>query len=411
VTASIRIAVVSDIHASELDGDDSYVASQPNDLQRGTEPLRDLLRYVRTHEIKADYLMCPGDIANKADAIGLAHGWRQLHLLARELGAALIAAPGNHDIITHAESADSRAHLKQLLPSFPSGNIDADELFWRDGWLLHEEPDHRILVIDSTSEFPRYPITGTSDPSIWAPYSEAIERGSFPTHLAPQLDDLFDALAPKINIALVHHHPQEHQLKRHLKDGYGPMRDGDSLIDLLSRHPEMGRWLVIHGHKHIPQLSAATGTTSNGPLMLCAASLGAKLWAPVNTVARNQFHLLTVSNQEPDIIGAVRGIVDSYHWGFGEGWQRSERRGAGLPASSGFGHGGDFRETVQRVRLSIEDTGAQYISYSDILASTPELPYMPPADFDLVEAELDRLGYEFARGRDDRIMQLFRRAD
>jgi metallophosphoesterase superfamily enzyme len=408
VTDTVRLAVVSDIHATDIDGADSYVSSTPTDLQRGNEPLRDLLTYVKRHALKADYLVCPGDIANKADAVGLAHGWRQLNLLAKELEAKLVAAPGNHDLVTRAESADPRQALKQLLPSFPMGDLVMDEHFWRTGWTLSEHPTHRILIIDSTFEYPKYPATGETNPIRWRPYKKAIERGSFPSALSDTLSDLFDGLEPKINIAIVHHHPQEHQLKQHLKDEYGPMTRGDSLIELLSQHPEMGKWFIIHGHKHIPMLSSAAGLHSNGPLILCAASLGSKLWPPVTTVARNQFHMVSLSNQAPLVPGTLRGTVESHHWGFGEGWQRSERRGAGLRATSGFGHAGDFREIAQRIRLLMQSTEDAFVSFPELVAKVPELPYLLPTDFDFMENELLRHGLEFARGNDDRIMQLFK---
>lgn len=408
--SELRIAVMSDIHAGERESNWTHVVAEPPVARRGQQPLSDLARLVEDSGLKADYLVVPGDIANQADAVGLAYGWRKAHAVAEQLEARLVAAPGNHDVVTRAASADPRYLLKNLLPTFPTGDATADAHFWERGWCLIEREDHRILLLDSTVDFPEFPIGAVEGDDDWKTYIAAIDRGGFPEDVEEELDSRFRNCSEKLNLAVLHHHPQEHQLRTYLQDGYGAMRRGGDLLDLLSRHAQMGRWIVVHGHKHIPQLVNAVGATSNGPLVLCAASLGAKIWDPVNTVARNQFHLITASAADSSTTGSLMGAVESYTWGYGEGWQLSERRGSGLPGNSGFGCAEDFRTVGAHIERVMEGEELQFIPYSDLVEAVPQLPYLLPRDWDFLEDHLEVRGYAFTRNRQQRIVQLARMA-
>ncbi|MBX3104001.1 MAG: metallophosphoesterase [Cryobacterium sp.] len=405
---TLTLAVLSDIHAGERVGDDTHVITEPPRARPRLQPLNDLVSFFDEQQLEVDYLVVPGDISNRADAVGLQYGWRKLHALSAQLGAPLLAVPGNHDVITHRPSLDSREMLKNLLPTFPAGLASLDDEFWGQGWTSVEKSDHRFVLFDSTFGYPDFPTGGTTDEDAYAVYLEELNRGSFPVSVEDSLEAYLRTAEPKLNIAVLHHHPQEHQLNAYLRDPYGPMRRGGELIDLLSRHPELGRWLVIHGHKHIPQLSNATSATSNGPTILCAASTGAKMWSPIDTVTRNQFHVIKVSNEPGQVGGSLQGIVASYMWGYGAGWQVAERRGAGLPASSGFGYSGDFRLLGAKIAEYMDDRGLQFSSYGDLLAVAPELPYQLPLDFEYLEGDLERRGFKFSRDREDRLMQLAR---
>ncbi|MEV7135737.1 metallophosphoesterase [Arthrobacter sp. NPDC093128] len=404
----LRIAIVSDIHAGTSDARATHVLAGPSALARGLQPLSDLVHLIGDEGLEADYLVVPGDIANQADAGGLAYGWRKVHEIAENLGAEMIAVPGNHDVVTHSSSADPRAMLKKLLPTFPTGDATIDATFWDKGWAVCESDDHRILMIDSTCAFPPFPTWAVVGDADWHDYMRAIDRGSFPEAMENELDEYIRAADPKLNFVVVHHHPQEHQHKSYLQDEYGAMNRGADLLDLLSRHPRAGRWILIHGHRHIPQLVNAITTTSNGPLVLCAASLGAKLWSPVDTIARNQFHIVDATDEDTSFPGSVRGSVESYTWGYGDGWHASERRGAGLPSTSGFGCSDDFRLVSQQILAHMDDNKLQFIEYAALKGVVPQLPYMLPKDLEFLEGDLEMKGFGFMRDRQNRLRQVIR---
>ena len=405
---TLRIAVASDIHAGTKSTAWTHVLAGSTAFPRGTQPLSDLGHHIDDTGIRADYLIVPGDIADQADAVGLDYGWRQVHSIAKRLEAELVAVPGNHDVVTRTESNDPRALLKNLLPSFPLDDPVIGEQFWQKGWSVSERADHRILMIDSTFGFPKFPSGFGKGDQKWDEYLQALDRGSFPDSIENDLDEYFRNASPSFNIAVVHHHPQEHQLKSFLQDEYGAMHRGPDLLDLLSRHPRIGRWILIHGHRHIPQLVNAVTLTSNGPLIVCAASLGAKLWSPVDTVARNQFHIIEATDQDTSFPGSLRGSIESYTWGYGVGWYDSERQGAGLPSMSGFGCSDDYRLVSQKIALHMEANNLAFLRYSELLIVAPQLPYMLPRDFEYLEGDLEEKGFNFMRDRQNRLSQISR---
>lgn len=404
----MRIAIASDIHAGTSDSRATHVLAGPSSHARGLQPLSDLIHLIDDDGISADYLVVPGDIANQADAGGLAYGWRKIHQIADKLGAEVIAVPGNHDVVTHSASSDPRAMLKKLLPTFPAGDATTDAIFWDQGWAALEKLDHRILMIDSTFAFPRFPTWAVEGDSDWREYMSAIDKGSFPESIENQLEEYIRVAEPKLNFVVIHHHPQEHQQKSYLQDEYGAMNRGADLLDLLSRHPRAGRWILIHGHRHIPQLVNAVTTTGNGPLVLCAASLGAKLWSPVDTITRNQFHIVDATDEDVSFLGSVRGSVESYTWGYGDGWRSSERRGAGLPSVSGFGCSDDFRLVSRQILAYMDENKLQFVEYSALKAVVPQLPYMLPKDLEFLEGDLEVKGLGFMRDRRNRLRQVIR---
>jgi predicted MPP superfamily phosphohydrolase len=404
--SSVRLAVISDLHADGSDTGFSYISTEPPTARANQHPLIDLFKL----DITADYLIVPGDVTNRADHAGLSYAWRRLHQLANHLKARLISIPGNHDVVTHSHAEDRREMLKNLLPTFPTGDPRADDDFWRRGWMLLDESDHRLLLLDSTIGFPRFPQGVDSETEEFREYLKSIDRGSLTTTVEDDLENLLDQLnGSKINILLVHHHPQEHQLQEYLQDEYGPMFRGGRLLDTVSNHPAKGRWIVIHGHKHVPQLVNAVSVTSNGPLVLCAASAGARLWPPVNTITRNQIHILTATDDEVEGTESLRGTVESYTWGFGKGWYFSDRQGSGLPPHSGFGCAQDFRVIASRIENEMTTGNKKFIDFDALVQRVPQIPYLLPRDFDFLEDALEEKGFEFRRSRAGRLTELIRK--
>lgn len=403
--ADLRIAIASDIHADSQPGRDSHVVMEPHSAM--SDPIEDLFDFVRARGIRTDYLIAPGDLTNKADTTAFSYAWQRLHSLADALGASLIAAPGNHDLVTRSAVPDPAAHLRYLMPSFPTGDASLDDSFWRDGFTIIENEDHRILVLNSCADFPPFPV-GAVDPSPeWTEYLEALNRGGFPVEVEAKLKSALMGLERKLNIAVLHHHPQEHQLKEKFRDSYGPMRRGDQLLAVLNDHPGMGRWFIVHGHKHIPQLVHAGGALADNLVLFCAASLGAELWSPISTVTRNQFHVVSITDRPEAGLGTLRGVVESYFWGYGIGWMEPQRRGCGLPAVGGFGCMDDFRDLALQVAELMD--GKEFLPYEAVVAGIRRLPFQTPTQFDALEEQLQSLGLELMRDSKERVSQVLRR--
>ncbi|CAH0231291.1 3',5'-cyclic adenosine monophosphate phosphodiesterase CpdA [Microbacterium sp. Bi98] len=405
----LRFAIMSDIHADEQENSDTRIYLEPAHAHRGQYPMADLHHLIQELSLTADYLLLPGDTANKANADGLQYGWRKSHGIASLLGARLIATAGNHDVITHAPSTDRWQMLRDLLPGFPTGDAALDRQYWARGWCVLEQADHRILVLNSTADFPPYPADPLSPEGV--EYFGYIERGGLLPTVEDEVRAFLASAQPKINVAMIHHHPLEHQLASHLQDSYGPMRRGGELIELFTNAHSSGRWLVLHGHKHIPQLVRATSVSSNGPIVLCAGSLGAKIWDPVDTVARNQFHVLELEDRAPEHGSTLIGAVESFSWGVGVGWYRAERKGSGLPARAGFGSNADPAHLAARVDALVPDSPGAFLPYCDLVGELEDLPYLMPADEEALEFHLAGRGLRALRGADNQVELVGRKAE
>lgn len=406
---TLRLAVVSDIHAYRETSDETYVVTEPPPSRRNEQPVADLLRFVEGRGLQADYVVCPGDLSDQADDPGKLYAWNQLHELARRLGAGdVLAAPGNHDLTTYTQVADPAATLKNLEPPYPTGERSSSQQFWDEGFVILDRADHRFLITDSCRGFPPHPGSDCSDEEFDA-YKTALSRGSFPEDLQDRIEAALSTLDERpINIALCHHHPVEHERRELFKDSYGPMHRGEQLLRILEDNYQCGRWLVIHGHKHVPQLIGTAGASANGPVLLCSASTGGKLWHPVVSATRNQFHIVSLDRNEVAGLARLRGTITSYSWGFGTGWDISGRKLSGLPGHCGFGMSHDHRDLAASMLQYLSDRALEFASWSEVTEALPVTKYQGPQDQEMLEHYLLDLGLVLVRDSEDHVLQLGR---
>jgi predicted MPP superfamily phosphohydrolase len=411
MSETLRIAVLSDLHADATSNDDTYIVASPPNPLPGFHPLTDLVSYVRLpNQVEdVDIVLCPGDLANKSSTLGKQYGWNQLQVIAKELAADhLIASPGNHDVETRTYTADPAADLKALNPSFPTTDSTQDAAFWRQGYAFIEGDNFRILNINSCHGFPTHPGPNATD-DVMNQYLQLLNRGTFPESMEAELHkELRTKDEKSVNILLCHHHPVEHQLVASFQDWYGPMNRGADLIRMLDAYPAVGRWIVVHGHKHVPLLTT-TGFSANSPVIFCSASVGGRLWHPVVTVTRNQFHVVEFElDANPDLPN-LRGTIESHVWGFGRGWYRPNRDG-GLPAECGFGPQHDHRLLAQHVVHLLTSRALEFCHWTTVLDAVPQLRYQGPRDLEMFEQALDRDGWILFRdNRTQKIIQIAKR--
>lgn len=406
---NLRLAIISDIHADIGDSEDTYVVVQPPVRPRNEHPIRDLHTYVEARSLQADYVLCPGDLSNKASDPGKAYAWLQLHELAHRLGAAgVFATPGNHDLTTHEPVPDPAATLRLLSPSYPTGDPNLDDEFWRTGLTIIELDDFRFLLLNSCYDYPTHPGEDASEADL-RDYFSILDQGGFPRELQVRLEDRLASLESRaVNVAMIHHHPLEHESRRVFKDSYGPMRRGAELVRVLDEHPTCGRWFIIHGHKHVPRLISAAGDSANSPVMLGAASVGGRLWHPIVTVTRNQFHIVEFELDSQEGLAPMRGTIESHMWGFGAGWDLAARRSSGLPARCGFGFPVDHRALAASVAGYLTSRAIEFEHWEPLIQEIPALRYQGPRDFEMFESQLNSAGLQLMRDAQDRIRQVAR---
>jgi hypothetical protein len=360
-------------------------------------PLPDLITYARTSPLHADIVLCPGDLANRAFQEGVGYGWHKLQELSSALTAdGVIASPGNHDIITRSRIQDRRGGLASLVPSYPSGELFADEEFWRDGYYLHDDdPRYRVLNINSCFEFPDFP-RRVRAPRTMRNYLRSVERGAINRDRIVRIAARISGLPHKpVNIVLLHHHPVENELWRDFQDTYGAMHGGTELIAMLEANSQENRWMVVHGHKHVPNYTTI-GASARSPIVLCSASLGGALWNPVASRYTNQFHVIEFHLDPAPDLPETRGLVHTYQWAYGKGWEAASSQSF-LPGVFGFGVTEDPRVLGNRVADALDGTGP--LLWREVYSRFPSVIYQGPVDFNMFDRQLETRGWSLNRDR------------
>lgn len=383
----INLLIASDIHAAHESVKDTRVHIEQHFA--GKNPLYDFVSFCKTYKNKIDYIIVPGDITDKANEDALGYCWKALNEAACHLSARLISVPGNHDIETSTLVDNRYEYLTRLELPYPTYKESLNKEFFTKGWTIIEEDNHRILLIDSTFGFPPLP----DALSMFEDYQRELRFGCCSDKLISTLHSYLSVAEEKLNIAVLHHHPQEHQKRSYLKD-YCTMTDGDALIEALSIHAlQSGSWFIVHGHKHIPQLISNKLHSNNGPSILCSASLGSRLWDPVDTIACNQFHIVQLYNNEQ--YNSLCGSVKSFSWGYGVPWKLSDRSEKSFPPNSGFGYPFGMKILGDQL-ISFMNTNMRTILERDeLFMNFPDLHNVLPDDYISLEKYLRENGFSF----------------
>lgn len=374
MTDKLTIAVLSDLHAHNIDESTapppSFYSIAGSDSQPTVHPIAGLKKFIRDHALRADLLLCPGDITDKADPICLAHAWRDMIALKELLGAnRLIATAGNHDMDSrylHADF-DPKGMLQTLSPMFPGVHEDnLCDRFWARNYFRLEGDSWQLLVLNSSAYH-----------GIGPAAEKEYEHGRVSRHTVEAIKAELQTLHRKpVNVLLCHHHMLPDTI--FARTDYSEMKGADLLLDALGSG-EFGHWLVIHGHKHHPRLFYAPGGMS-APVIFCAGSLCAHIYAELQGRARNQFYLLQLPFAEYATLGVdMCGRISAWDWIPLRGWQPAGNE-SGLPHQSGFGFHPSFATIAPDIAQFVSAGGQPYVEWQELLAYKPQIQYMLPSD-------------------------------
>lgn len=133
---TLRIAVISDPHAFSgpyEDASPSWVALGDDQANVRTNPFAGVSKLITKEALKADIIICGGDLGDKASPEGQQYVWHQIEALRLQLGATItLATAGNHDVdsrLVHTDH-DARGQMQALDPLFPI----ADQAKWMEYW-------------------------------------------------------------------------------------------------------------------------------------------------------------------------------------------------------------------------------------------------------------------------------------
>lgn len=395
-----KFLLLSDIHACDVDpassSAPSFVSSFAASSSGRRDPITELEHLVRQDDFRPDAILCAGDITNRSHPGSLAYAWDRLNRLAETCSAKLIATVGNHDLDSRyqANSFDPRGYAMSLRPHIPVAARPHFLEYWAENFTLVVENDYKVLALNTAAYH-----GGGQDVAAELEHGRVSELT-----LAAIRTVLENAPQTPTNILLCHHHPIKAEQSDH--ELVGLTRGGDKLIQALDAASEP--WIVVHGHKHVPDLFYGHGG-GNSPVILGCASFSAQVNADAQNKNPNQVHLLFSDPDGAKSAGlSSAGVVRSWTWQPGVGW--SKARGLqGLPHLAGFGYRGNARLLAQRLDQLLIDSDVSQIPWDAAVRSAPELKMLIPRDFRALEASLNQMNLAMLRDGDDEIKQVGRR--
>lgn len=368
----ISFAVVSDLHCHSAPTDKSKKRSfltveQPR-VPASRHPFQSLLELIRTTSLAADYLVCPGDISDRTCTTGLVHGWDVVNQIGHELGANdIISTLGNHDVDSRRKhDSDPFRYCRTFSPYFPSCDSEQNELFWGQGFCVPVK-NSQVAFISLNSTHGHMTAADA-------------KRGMFEEDRIEALDKYLSK-QPKsaLTIAVVHHHPILHSYAEH--SSIDVLANGDGLLSVLASH---GCKFIVHGHRHQARLNRRT-SDGRQILVLAAGSFSAFL-NELFSITRNLFHVVHI---EPCFDNNyVRGVIRTWEFNYGRGWNRATRQSAEFPHQNRFGP--TASPTIYKdILCALENCGNQYISGDDLERRLEGISHLTLHDLLVLRTDLE----------------------
>lgn len=388
----VRLLVVSDIHA--FSDREKKASGSVVDLSGGPgsnfNPLDALVENAKRWGISPDFLVCAGDICNKADFGGLERAWAKLHRLREELGAQnVLATCGNHDLdsrfIIEQDDPDPKGALLALHPPFPFPEENLSNKFWARNYAIVQGPNNVVIVILNSCAFHGGEQTEIDHGRV---SQRTIEE------LAKDLSRIENASA---HILICHHHPiQLPGWQGRVDKDF--MQRGQVLLDRLCTTTN-SPWLIIHGHRHSPKLMHGASATNDTPFVFGAASLGARV-AGVS----NQFHVIDLHRSDAPDHASIVGRIQTWSWTDTTGWSALHSSGP-MPNLCGFGYRGQIKLLAKQINQLLSEN---HLSWDKLIAKLPAVELLVPDSQVQLESELAALGINILRDQSGRYAQIGR---
>ncbi len=369
--SKLTLLVISDIHChtkKEADGKaDSFFKADDMRFPSNQNPVQSLLDLIDKDDIRADLILCPGDISHKTSIIGFSHAFS---LLNYELRSAVNAshtycALGNHDVCSRGSDSDPFHQAKNIHLSYPVKEKNVRDMYWSRGFYIVNYKDVADILVINTA---------------WDHYTnQKAKSGTFDSGRIEILQENLSQLVQSgIRIALLHHHPVLHSFANLSSKDVIP--NGDQLMKVLSSH---GFELIIHGHRHQPKMRR-TNDFGIQQHVLSAGSFSAHL-QELHTRTRHVFHLIKIEKHEDT--NKIKGLIKTWEFGFGNGWKPTSINSSEFPHLQNFGESPPD-DLAQRIIKKIND-GQDYLDREILIREFPEIDNLLPDEIRVLEKELE----------------------
>jgi hypothetical protein len=290
---------------------------------------------------------------------------------------------------------DAQEYAKSLSPTLPVPQRDKYLEYWSEAFTLIQQEDCTFIVLNTAAYH-----GGGKAPAAEKEYGRISEAT-----IAKIRRTLSSTPTTPINVLLCHHHPIKTDLSD--REFEGATRGGDRLVELLGE--DVRPWLIVHGHKHVPDLFYGHGG-ANAPVVLSCASFSAQVNVDAQNKNPNQVHYVELDPEYAARQGlASAGAVRSWTWQPGGGWRRA--RGAqGMPHRAGFGYRSSLLTLADRITSHVDSTESKLSTWEAVQESVPVVSNLIPNDAALLEAMLLNRGIAILTDRDGRVAEVGRSA-
>jgi predicted phosphodiesterase len=388
----LNILITSDLHAYSppaKGGEPSLLVAQHENVSGKPDIIGEIAETIRSEGLDVDWILCCGDIADKADPKAQDFAWRRLSDLKTSVNAKLLLATvGNHDVDSRLRHSDfdPKGALQRLQPSFPGVDEQTCDRFWSRNFHLWEEGNVRLVNLNSAA-FHGF-------------YSDEKTDVSKIEYLHGRVSDFtIDAIVKVIrggkpfplNILLTHHHMYRNDWI--YDQDTSEMEHGGRLIDALTRATR-SRWLVIHGHQHYPEIFYGSSGVHQ-PVIFSAGSLSATLSSSMSSQATNQFYLITLETDLSKMHGwGPCGVVRAWNWTAQRRWERSPSN-HNIPFESGFGCQEPPSQLANAIANVVGNSKAPYLDMETVYSAVPQFRFLIKDALDEVVRLLPSLGIKF----------------
>ncbi len=367
-----RIAILSDLHVNASDS--RIRKNMPEDKYEN--PFTSLKELIAKEHLMADLLICCGDMADRAEPGSLEYAWKEIHLIANSLNVKhVLGTVGNHDVDSRfaTNEYDPKVTLQSLSPVFPGIDETYSNHYWAKHFAITEIEDENMQILNINSC--AYHGYRSCEKDKNGKDKNEYEHGRISQQTLNQLESVLEKRAQtkkyEINIAFFHHHPDTRTTRRDLD--YSHMDGGDRLLQLLSQ--DYGRWLIIHGHKHAPNIVMASGN-ANQPIIFSAGSFASTRSIDPEQSNQNQFYIIELVKNAMNAVKLPRaGSILTWNLNTGNVWNKAIF-GDGIPYGSGFGNTVDYEVLAGKINefLKVE----VHYDWEELLQNFPELKFTMP---------------------------------
>jgi 3',5'-cyclic AMP phosphodiesterase CpdA len=374
----ISIAVISDLHVGKSARSKDLC---PHEESKAIESdfRSNFIAFLERASIAADYILIPGDITDGADPDEFKLASDFITDIARKLNVEdekIIFVPGNHDV---------NWPLLKINPKDQSG------VYYRLRYapLVNEDAVfHKIIqnckqkLLDTPYigvwEFTDLLVVGINsswhdDPSI------AIHHGIVSNETIDELRKILEGLdleQQRLKVFLVHHHPIPYSDPLPSLPDFSIMTNAPALLQLLQSHQFD---LLVHGHKHVPNLITYSVNSSFPILILASGSLSSVLDTRWSGCVNNQFHIVKIDGRDTSD-KTTFGNVESWSYTTASGWTKSKEHN-GISHVIPFGtyvHPNVLSEQLREI-IQKAFKAHQYIRWSDVTKDNQTYQFLPPS--------------------------------